>query len=197
MSGYTMTQPELFYSFSGAGTALATFTTEASLMGGYPIPQIPATFFGKLGEQSSAMKIRAYGNMGDTTVAPTFTWTVRLLSSATTFSNTGTPSWATAATTVTGTSITNAWWQLDMDVQLRSIAAGAATSVLAGFGMVSGSMLSAPATIPAANTTAVVNSSNFDNTGATLYYLWLGAACGTSNAANAISLQGLKIYLEN
>lgn len=196
MSGYTMTQPELFYSFSAAGTALATFTTEASLMGGYPIPQIPATFFGKLGEQSSAVKIRAYGNMGDTTSAPTFTWAVRLLSSATSWSA-GTPSWTTAATATTGTSITNAWWQLDMDIQLRSIAAGAATSVLAGYGVVSGSMLSVPATLPAANTTAVANSSNFDNTGATAYYLWLSAACGTSNAANAISLQGLKIYLEN
>ena len=63
--------PELYYSFSAAGTALATFTTEASLMGGYPIPQIPATFFSKLGEQSSSMKIRAYGNVGDTTADPT------------------------------------------------------------------------------------------------------------------------------
>lgn len=197
MSQYTGTMPELYYSFSAAGTALATFTTEASLMGGYPIPQIPATFFGKLGEQSSALKIRAYGNVGDTTAAPTFTWAVRLLTSATTFSNTGTPSWATPAVTLNGTSLTNTWWQLDMDIQLRSIAAGAATSVLAGYGVVSGSALNTPATLPAANTTAVVNSSNFDNTGATQYFLWLSAACGTSNAANAISLQGLKIYLEN
>lgn len=196
MSQYTGTMPELYYSFSAAGTALATFTTEASLMGGYPIPQIPATFFGKLGEQSSALKIRAYGNVGDTTAAPTFTWAVRLLSSATAFSA-GTPSWATPAVTLNGTSLTNTWWQLDMDIQLRSIAAGAATSVLAGYGVVSGSALNTPATLPAANTTAVVNSSNFDNTGATQYFLWLSAACGTSNAANTISLQGLKIYLEN
>lgn len=196
MSGYTMTQPELFYSFSGAGTALATFTTEASLMGAYPIPQIPATFFGKLGEQSSAMKIRAYGNIGDTTSAPTFTWTVRLLTSATTFATSGI-SWATAATTMTGTSITNAWWQLDMDVWLQSIAAGAATSTLAGMGVVSSSQLSVPAMLPTTGTTNTANSATFDNTGATLYYLWLGAACGTSNAANKIQLQGLKIYLEN
>lgn len=197
MSTYSGTLPELYYSFSGAGTALATFTTEASLMGGYPIPQVPATFFSKLGDQSSSVKIRAYGNVGDTTAAPTFTWTVRLLTSATTFSNTGTPSWATAATTLNGTSLTNTWWQLDMDIHLRSIAAGAATSVLSGCGMVSGSAITNAATIPAANTTSVVNSSNFDNTGATQYFLWLGAACGTSNAANAIQLQGLKVYLEN
>lgn len=196
MSGYTMTQPELYYSFSAAGTALATFTTEASLMGGYPIPQIPATFFNKTGNLSSAVKVRAYGNVGDTTTAPTFTWAVRLLTSSTSWSA-GTPSWATAATTLNAVSLTNTWWQLDMDIQLRTIAAGGATSILAGFGVVSGSALNVPATLPAANTTAVVNSSNFDTTGATSYYLWLSAACGTSNAANAISLQGLKIYLEN
>jgi len=196
MSGYTMTQPELYYSEAIAGTALATFTTEASLMGLYPIPPIPATFFTKTGQQSSSMKIRAYGNMGDTTSAPTFTWTVRLLTSATTFATSGI-SWATAATTMTGTSITNAWWQLDMDVWLQSIAAGAATSSLAGMGVVSGSQLSVPAMLPATNVTNVANSATFDNTGATLYYLWLGAACGTSNAANKIQLQGLKIYLEN
>ena len=197
MSNYNGVPVEEWYCFSAAGTALSAFTAEASLMGGYPIPQIPATYWSKLGDQSSSMKVRAYGNVGDTTAAPTFTWTVRLLTSATTFSNTGTPSWATAATTLNGTSLTNTWWQLDMDIQLRSIAAGAATSVLAGYGQVTGSAITGPATLPAANTTSVVNSSNFDNTGATQYFLWLGAACGTSNAANAISLQGLKIYLEN
>jgi hypothetical protein len=50
-------------------------------------------------------------------------------------------------------------------------------------------------TLPASNVSAV--NSTLDNTGATQYFLWLSAACGTSNAANAISLQGLKIYLEN
>ena len=187
--------PELYYSESIAGTALATFTSEASLMGGYPIPQIPATFFSNTGEVSSSMKIRAYGNVGDTTTAPTFTWTVRLLTSATTFATSGI-SWATAAATLNATSLTNTWWQLDMDVVLQSIAAGAATSALSGFGVVSGSALNTPATLPAAGTTSIVNSSTFDNTGATSYYLWLGAACGTSSSSNKIQLQGLKVYLE-
>lgn len=193
MSSYTGTIPELYYSFSAAGTALNTFTTEASLMGNYPIPQIPATFWNKLGDLSSSMKIRAVGNCSDTSAAPTFTLSVRLLSSATSWSAGGLLLGSSNAITMSGTSVTNAWWQIDMDVILRSIAAGAATSSVFSAGTVTGTGLTG--FIPATNTSAV--ASTLDNTGATQYFLWLSAACGTSNASNAISLQGLKVYLEN
>lgn len=184
--------PEVFYSEAIAGTALATFTTEASLMGAYPIPQIPATFFKALGQVSSTMKIRAYGNAGDTTTAPTFTLSARLLTSSTSWSAGGLLLGSTPAITMTGTSVTNGWWQLDADVILTAIAAGAATSSLTTIGTVSGVL---SGMMPAANVSAV--NATFDNTGATQYYLWLSAACGTSNAANKIQLQMLKVYLEN
>lgn len=193
MSSYSGTLPELYYSFSAAGTALNTFTTEASLMGGYIIPQIPATFFNKLGDLSSSMHIRAIGNCSDTTAAPTFTLSARLLSSATSWSAGGLLLGSSNAITMTGTSVTNAWWQADIDVTLRSIAAGAATSSVFTSGSVTGTGLTG--SIPANNVSAV--NSTLDNTGATQYFFWLSAACGTSNAANAINLQSLKIYLEN
>jgi hypothetical protein len=193
MSSYSGTLPELYYSFSAAGTALNTFTTEASLMGGYAIPQIPATFFNKLGDLSSSMKIKARLNVG-TTGTPTFTLSARLLSSATSWSAGGLLLGSSSAITA-ASGVTNAWADLDMDVILRSIAAGAATSSVFTSGTVSGSAFGTTGSIPANNTSAVV--STLDNTGATQYFLWLSAACGTSNASNAISLQALKIYLEN
>lgn len=186
--------PELYYSERIAGTALATFTTEASLMGGYPIPQIPATYFDKTGLESSSMKIRAYFNVSDTTSAPTFTLAVRLNTSATAYS-TGALGWTATTLTVQGTSQTNLWAQLDMDVTLKTLAAGGATSVISAFGTVTGPAFTAQGSLPATNVTA--DASTFDATGATLYYLWLGSACGTSNASNSISMQCLKIYLEN
>jgi hypothetical protein len=192
MSGYTLTQPELYYSFSAAGTALATFTTEASLMGGYIIPQIPGTFFNKLGNLSSALKIRAIGNVS-TTGTPTFTVSLRLLSSATSWSAGGILLGSTNA--ATAATVTNGWWQLDVDAVLRTIANGAATSTLATWGTLSGTAFPTTGSLPASNVSAV--SSTLDNTGATSYYLWVSAACGTSSASNSISLQGLKIYLEN
>src|SRR6185312_13193318 len=128
MSSYQGTLPELYYSFSAAGTALNTFTTEASLMGGYIIPQIPATFFNKLGELSSSMKIKAQLNVS-TTATPTFTVSIRLLSSATSWSAGGILLGSTSAATA-ASGVTNAWASLDVDVVLRTIANGAATSSL-------------------------------------------------------------------
>lgn len=193
MSSYSGTLPELYYSFSGAGTALSTFSAEASLMGAYPIPQIPATFFSKLGDLSSSMKIKARLNVG-TTSTPTFTVSARLLSSATSWSAGGLLLGTSGA--VTGASgVTNAWADLDMDVILQSIAAGAATSSIGSYGTVSGSAFPNAGSIPANNTSAV--NSTLDNTGATQYFLWLSAACSASSASNTIRLQALKIYLEN
>ena len=137
------------------------------------------------------MRIRAYGNAGDTTVAPTFTISARLVTSATAWSA-GLLLASTPAVTLTGTSITNGWWQWDTDTILKTLAAGAATSTLSTYGTLSGVLSSS---IPATNVSADV--STFDNTGATQYFLWLSAACGTSNAANTIRLQGLKVYLDN
>lgn len=185
--------PEAYYSFSAAGTALSGFTTEASLMGGYPIPQIPATFFKALGNVSSTARFRAWGNVSDTTSAPTFTLTARLLASATSWSAGGLLLGSTGAMTVSAVSLTNAWWQLDCDIFLRAIANGAATSTLATFGSVTGSGLSG--SMPANNVAAT--NATLDTTGATQYFFWLSAACGTNNASNSIQLQGLKIYLDN
>lgn len=184
--------PEAYYSESIAGTALATFTAEASLMGGYPIPQIPATFFSKTGQESSTMRIRAYGNVGST-ATPTFTLSARLVTSAITWSAgllLGSSNALTAAATVT-----NGWWQWDSDTILKTLAAGAATTTLSTYGTVGGAGFTTTGSVPANNVSADV--ATFDNTGATQYYLWLSAACSASNAANTIRLQGLKVYLDN
>lgn len=193
MSTYGGTLPECWYSFSAAGTALATFTTEASLMGGYPIWPVPATFFSKVGDLSSTAKLRATGQ-ASATGTPTFTISARLLSSATSWSAGGLLLGSTTAlATVSG--VTGGWWTLDCDIILRSIAAGAATSSLFAAGTLSGSAFTSTGSMPAANVSAV--NATLDNTSATQYFLWLSAACSASSASNTISLQGLKLYLEN
>lgn len=184
--------PELYYAQSLDGTALATFTTEASLMGGFTVPLLPARFFSKLGEESSSMKVRAYGVLGSTTTGPTFTPSIRLTTSGTTFAST--VGWLGKATTVAA-SLTNAFWQLDVDITLRSLAVQAATSVLSAAGAFQGPG-GASNGFPADGASTDLLST-FDATGTTNYWLWVGAACGTSNASNTIRLKGLKIYLEN
>lgn len=188
-----MTQPELWYSFSGASTNLATFTTEDNLLKTYPACPVPATFFNKLGQFSSSLKVVASGQVG-TTSTPTFTFSLRLLSS-TTWSAGGILLGSSNAITA-ASGVTLASWRLDADVTLRSIAAAAsATSSVATTGLVSGTGFPTAGSIPANNVSPV--ASTLDVSGTASYWLFLSCACGTSSASNLINTQALKVYLEN
>src|SRR6185437_7758236 len=95
---------------------------------------------------------------------PTFTFSVRLLSSATSWTAGGLLLGSSNAITA-GSGVTNAWAQLDCDVTLKTLAAGAATSTLSTFGTVTGSAFATAGSIPATNVSADV--STFDASGAT------------------------------
>lgn len=192
MSFITGTQNEVLYSYANASTNLATFTAEDNLQKTFPPVIIPAGFFLNAGATGKTLKIKAAGQLG-TTSAPTFTWSIRLLTS-TTWSAAGILLGSSAALTA-GTTQTLAPWFLDVDVTLRTLSIGGASTVVT-MGQVSGPLaLATPfaGTIPANNTT--VTATTVDNS--VQYYLFLSAACGTSNAANLINLQSLKVYGEN
>ena len=192
MSFITGTQNEVLYSYASASTNLATFTAEDNLQKTFPPVIIPAGFFLNAGATGKTLKIKAAGQLG-TTSAPTFTWSIRLLTS-TTWSAAGILLGSSAALTA-GTTQTLAPWFLDVDVTLRTLSIGGASTVVT-MGQVSGPLaLATPfaGTIPANNTT--VTATTVDNS--VQYYLFLSAACGTSNAANLINLQSLKVYGEN
>ena len=192
MSFITGTQNEVLYSYANASTNLATFTAEDNLQKTFPPVIIPAGFFLNAGATGKTLKIKAAGQLG-TTSAPTFTWSIRLLTS-TTWSAAGILLGSSAALTA-GTTQTLAPWFLDVDVTLRTLSIGGASTVVT-MGQVSGPLaLASPfaGTIPANNTT--VTATTVDNS--VQYYLFLSAACGTSNAANLINLQSLKVYGEN
>lgn len=185
--------PELYYSASIAGTALNTFTTEASLMGLYPPLIVPPTYFDKTGIESSSMRIRAYFVFGDTSTAPTFAVGVRL-TTTNTFSATN--GWLSTALTPSSVSQTIIHGQLDFDITLRTLASAASSTTLTGDGI----FTLAPATV-ASGTIPVQGTADtfttFDSTSTTGYYFWISCVCGTSNAANTAQLVTLKAYLDN
>jgi hypothetical protein len=192
MSFLTGTSTEVLYSSVEAGTQLATFTTEANLQGGLAPVIIPAGFFFNKSSLGKAIKVSARGRLG-TTGSPTFNWSVRLLTS-TTWSAGGILLGATGAVTAGATKTLSPWF-LDLDITLRTLEAGAG-STLASLGIVRGpSALASPFafTIPADNTAFTV--ATLDNS--LTYYLFLSVACGTSNALNLIALEQLKVYGEN
>lgn len=193
MSFLTGTSVELLHASIATGTQLNTFTTEDNLQKTLPHVVIPAAFFYSPGSTGKALKVRALYRLG-TTGTPTFTFSLRLLTS-TTWSAAGVV-WSTAAITA-GSGVTLAPVQLDFDIVCSSIGTGgAANTVLRGIGLVSAGTAFAAGggtfTIPNANT-AFTNS--IDST--VTQYLYLSAACGTSNAANLIQLEMLKVYGEN
>lgn len=192
MSFLTGTQVELLYNSIATGTQLNTFTTEDNLQKTLPPVIIPAGYFYNTSSQGKALRIKALGRLG-TTASPTFTWTVRLLTS-TTWSAAGIVVGTTGAITA-GATQTLAPWIMDLDITLRILSVGAA-STIAAIGQVQGALaLASPfaASIPANNTAFTV--ATLDNS--VTYYLFLSAACGTSNALNLIQLEMLKVYGEN
>lgn len=193
MSFLTGTSSELMYSSIATGTQLNTFTTEDNLQKTLPHCIIPAGFFNPVnGGTGRALKVRAYCRVG-ATATPTFTLTCRLLTS-TTWSAAGI-AWSTAA--FTAAAVTLAPLQVDFDIICRTVGTGgAANTTLAGMGMVSAGLLiganGGTFPMPTSNTafTATIDSS-------VTQYLYLSAACGTSNALNLIQLEMLKVYGEN
>jgi hypothetical protein len=192
MSFLTGTSTELMYSSIATGTQLNTFTTEDNLMKTLPFCIIPAGFFyNSQGATGKSLRVKAFGRLG-TTGAPTFTWSVRLLTS-TTWSAAGL-AMSTAALTA-GTTQTLAPWYLDFEIVMRTLGAGAG-STLAMSGEVRSPLgLASPfaGTLPGNNTAFTVTTLDHSVTN----YLFLSAACGTSNALNLIQLELLKVYGEN
>jgi hypothetical protein len=196
VSDYTPTKNEVLWSNISAGTTLATFTTEASLMGGIIVPVIPGGYFLNNNSTGRTLKLKAWGRIGSTTTGPTMIWSVRLINHGTAFSaGGGILLGATAALTMAA-SQTLAPWELELDITMDNPNQGA-TSVVTSLGKVwSPKGLASPfgGTIPDNNVTTNTLST-FDDW--QTYDLYISLTCGTSNAANLGRLDRGKLYGEN
>ncbi len=190
---YTVGDPtEILYSYANPSTNLATFTTEDNLQKTYPPVKLnlPA-LYANPNAVSRNIRVRARGQLG-TTGAPTFSWSLRLLTT-TTWSAGGILLGTTGAITA-GTTQTLAPWKLEADITLRTLSIAAASTVVAMGEVTSPLGLASPfaATIPANNTAAT--SATVDDS--LLYFLFLSCACGSSSGSNLINTQQLLVYGE-
>ncbi len=187
----TGTNNELMYVSIATGTQLATFTAEASLMATLPPIIIPAGFFSNQGLPGQSVKFKVRGRLG-TTATPTFTFSVRLLTSST-WSAAGVV-WSSAAITA-GSTVTLAPWALELEMVARAVVAGATGLTIEALGEVrAGTAFAAGGgvySVPGANVAPTVTL-QADVT----QYLFVSAACGTSNAANLIQAEIVKAYGE-
>lgn len=196
MSDYTPTKNEVLWANIANGTQLATFTTEASLMGGVLLPKIPAYYFLNNSSLGKTLKARFWGRMGSTTTGPNFTITPRLFAHGTAFSAGGGLLLGTFAVVQMAASQTLAPWVMDLDMVMDNPNEGA-TAVLTTFGEIrcpKGFVSPFMATLPDNNiTTNTLSTYDMAQT----YDLHIGVACNTSNAANLIRLDRGKLYGEN
>jgi hypothetical protein len=183
---------DCFFSYHSQGTQLNTFTTEDNLQKTYPPVMIRQGFFLNAQATGKSLRVKAVMRLG-TTGAPTFTWSMRLLTT-TTWSAAGILLGATAALTA-GTTQTLAPAFLDAEVGLRTLGIGAASTVVTT-GEVRGPLaLASPfaGTIPANNVSPAVSTVDNSQT----YFLFISVACGTNNALNLIQMEQLKVYGDN
>lgn len=174
---------QCFYTQPAAATALASFTTEANLMqgAGVGIPTIPGGFFLNPQAAGKVLHVYASGRLSST-ATPTYTFSVRLLPSSTW--SAGGIGFSTAALT-TASGITNAFWELEARIILRSLGSATGADTIACIGKVwSGAGLASPFgyTIPA--TAGTITSTTFDRT--VSQYLFTSVACSASSASNTI-----------
>jgi hypothetical protein len=195
VSDYTATKPEVLYANIAQGTQLATFTTEASLMGGLLECEIPALYFLNNTSVGRTLRIRASGRLGTTTTGPTFQWFIRLFTHGTAFSAGGGILLGSSPALTAAVSQTLAPWFLDADIVMQNVNPGA-TSQISTMGEVrsyKGLVSPFGGSIPDNNVNPQISTYDRNAT----YDLYLSVACGTSNAANLINLQQMKLYGEN
>lgn len=188
-AGMTSGYSELYYTSIAAATELNTFTTEDNLQKTLQHIIIPAGW----AQVGRSLRCKWTGRLG-TTGTPTFTFNARLLTSTTW--SAGGVGVATAAITA-GSGITLGPWELELEIICRTLGAGGAsntTLVMIGF-IRAGTAFAAGGgvySVPAANTAFTVTLDH-----AATQYLYLSVACGTSNAANKVAVELIKIHSEN
>lgn len=191
MSFITGTVVETLYSSALAGATLATFTTEAQLnttatMGA--IPHLPPDFWlSNPGQVGRGIRVTAFGVLGST-ATPTFTFTLRGGAAANITTN---PLLAGTGALTLASTLTAVPWKFEIDLILQTLGAAGANSTLRGEGALTVGGIAAsvwplwgggvsPGTVATVDTTIT----NFLN---------LNVACGTSNAANTVTLNQLVV----
>lgn len=189
----TGTATELLYTNAGDFTALASFTSEASLLAGVNEQAIfQPNFFLNPSAPRRAFRILARGILG-TTGTPTFTFTGRLGTTSGSSFLSGTKIFESAAIT-TGSGVSTKLWQIQCDLQLRTPGIGTSNCTISGSGIVfsPGGFASpfayalTPSSGESATWTATID-------GALTQYLNLSVTCSASSASNTVTLKQLEV----
>jgi hypothetical protein len=192
---------ELLYSYAQAATTTTPTAGAVSMIATWPSMEVPPGYFVKQGKQTSAVKLLLRGTITTTATIPSWLFGVAWTQSMpATFSATN----AIAATTTRtpGAAQAGAWFELELDISLRTLALAAA-STLIGAGSIRSEGL-----LPAAFSTSQVDEWSLPATGGTgvtgasidvdqPVFLWPYVTLGAATAGNTVTSQLGKLYGEN
>ena len=175
------------------GTALSSFTSEASLIAFSPadLPAFPALFFNGKDRTGLWFELEASGVLS-CTGTPTYTFGVHLGSAGTVAGDTAI---GVSAAITCASGITNKWWRLWLRATLRTPGQGAGACtfsvdsyVVSPGGFASPFMYAIEPTTPDTATWTVAPISSLVQN-----YLQLGVACSASSGSNAITCKNARV----
>ena len=192
MSGVTTTIFEELYSSYAAATTTTPTAGAVSIIAGMPPIVVPGNYMTKLGASSSSLRLRFMGQMTATATVPTWLFGVA-------FTSVTPPAFVATATlgvtgTFTPTAGTGAYFACELDIGLRTLALGAASTIVT-VGKVEGALFPSPfwQSLPATNTAPTIATWESD----LQYFLWPYLTLGAATAGNTVSLHMCKLYGEN
>ena len=192
------TWADLLYTNVADFTALASFTSEASLIAG---PNQQPTFLAGTWADYAAVgkvvRIEAEGILGST-ATPTYTFQFRLDDTQGSADLTGASIGVTAAIT-TQSGVSTQWWGLQLDLTCTVAGQGANNVTLKCSGSVrSPGGLAAPYEYSLAPTTPPTGTWTAATiNGASTQYLNLSVTCSASSASNTITAKKLRVLIMN
>lgn len=203
MSGYTQTTNELLYAFYGAATvSVPTVSPGATITAGMPPIEIPANFFKNVGSLSSSLQFKIGGLATVTAAIPTWQFFLYIA-----VATTSAPAFATTTTlgstpTFTpGQAATNFPWDAQIEIGLRTLLLGAASTVPAqgyfesyAFAPAAYSVTAGPKVFMPA-TGAYTPLATYDTT--QTYLVWPALSLGAATAGNTVTVEYCKLYGEN
>jgi hypothetical protein len=196
VSGYQPIGGEVLYASYLAATTSVPTASAVTITAGLPPILIPPGYFKNTGSWSSSLQFLMAGLMTATATIPT--WNFGLYASVAT---TSAPAFSSGGVTLgtTGTftppgAVTNVPWEMEVQVGLRALALGAASTIVT-WGGFRGGALNAAGYVPLPGTGAYTPPATWDTTQG--YVLWPGLTLGAATAGNTVTVEYVKLYGEN
>lgn len=195
MSGYKPIGTELKYASYALATTSVPTAAAVTITAGQPPIIIPSGYFSDTGDWSSSARLVMGGLMTTTATIPTWNWGLYAA-----VATTSPPAFATTlalATTGASTPVSataNVPWWLIIDIGLRTLGLGAASTLVA-WGMIQSTTVNTAGELTFPATGAYTPPSTYDASQS--YVLWPGLTLGAATAGNTVTTQYAKLYLEN